>query len=184
MGTVTNETFDKEHPTLVNPDGTHKLADRWVLWSHSHDNQGWRAQDYRKHCTISTVEGFWNIWNGLPSMINRDMWFLMRDGIPPMWEDVVNKQGGAFKFRVAGCDVDNTWLTLALHLVTENMCLSRDDAELISGITISPKKGAYCTISVWNLDSTRTERAIFPTNINGINFESSLYEPHDVRKCG
>ena len=178
------EQFNKDHPELLNADGTHKLADHWVLWSHAHDNNGWRLQDYRKHCVISTVESFWGIWNAMPSMINRDMWFLIREGIPPQWEAPINKQGGAFKFRVQGPDVDNTWLTLAIHLLSENMCLAPSDAELISGISVSPKKGGYCTISVWNLDSTRTERAIFPANIPGINFERSLYDPHDVRKCG
>lgn len=176
--------FDREHPELLNPDGTHKLADKWVLWSHAHDDKGWKLENYRKHCTISTVEGFWEIFNGLPSLINRDMWFLMREGIPPQWEASVNKEGGSFKFRVPGNNSDNTWLTLALHAVTENMCLEIHDAQLISGISYSPKRGNYCTLSVWNLDRRHTEWAIFPANIKGVDFNMSRYESHGERNCG
>lgn len=176
--------FDLEHPEMLNTDGTHKLADRWVLWSHHADEREWKLPNYRKHATISTVEGFFEIFNEMPSLINRDQWFLMREGIIPLWEAPVNKEGGSFKFRVPGVDADNTWLTLALYLVTENMCMHVKDAHLISGISFSPKRGNFCTISVWNLDSTHTEHAIFPHNINGIDFQISRYEAHSDRKCG
>lgn len=189
MASVANDyaaIFDKEHPEMRNDDGTHKLADRWVIWSHEphHVNPSWDLSGYRKHCTISTVEEFWEVFNGLPSMINDDMWFLMREGIPPRWEDPVNKEGGSFKFRVPGDKADNTWLTLAITLVTENMCLKPADAALISGISLSPKRGNFCTESVWNLDRHHTRYAIFPENIPGINFEMSRYEAHIDRHCG
>jgi hypothetical protein len=176
--------FDGEHPELLNPDGTHQLSDQWVLWSHAHDNRGWKLADYRKHNTISTVEEFWETFNGMPSLINRDMWFLMREGIPPLWEAPVNNEGGSFKFRVNGNKVDNTWLTLAMYLVTENMCMQVHDSQLICGISLSPKSSNFHTVSVWNLDSRHTEHAIFPVNINDIKFNMSRYEAHAERKCG
>jgi len=176
--------FNLEHPELVNTDGTHKLADRWVLWSHAHDDRGWKLADYRKHCVISTVEEFWEVFNGKPSLINRDMWFMMREGIPPLWEAQVNREGGSFKFRVPGNNADNTWLTLAIHMVTENMCMKPSDAQLICGISLSPKRGNFCTVSVWNLDSQHTQHAIFPSNINDVDFNMSRYDPHSDRQCG
>ena len=178
------EEFDHDHPELVNKDKTHKLKDSWVLWSHDADNPSWKLEDYRKHEPFNTVEGFWEIFNGMPSLINRDMWFLMRKGIPPRWEDPVNKEGGSFKFRVPGERADNTWLTLSMYLVSENMCMKHSDAGLISGISLSPKRGNFCTVSVWNLDSGHTALANFPNNINGINFSMSRYEAHSGRNCG
>ena len=178
------KTFDSENPEFVNPDGTHKLSCNWVLWSHAHDVRGYKLEDYEKHCVIRTVEDFWNVFNGLPSLINKDMWFLMREGIPPRWEDPINAEGGSFKFRVPGNKIDNAWLTLALRLVTENMCLDPDDANLISGIAVSPKKHNFCTLSVWNLDCRRTEYSKFPRNIEGIDFTMSLYQAHKHREFG
>jgi hypothetical protein len=176
--------LDLEHPEYIDARGQHMLNSGWCLWSHAWDCHGWALEDYRKHATIYTVEQFWEVFNGLPSLNNRDMWFFMREGIPPRWEDPKNLQGGSFKFRVSGQDIDNTWLTLSLHLITETMCLSRHDANLISGISLSPKKNNFATLSVWNLDCTHTEHAIFPSNIEGIDFQMSRYEPHLERKLG
>lgn len=179
------EEFDREHPDLLDEKGHHKLEDTWVIWSHDADNRSWALSAYRKHCEFSTLEEFWDIYNGLPSLNNRDMWFLMRKGIPPLWEDPINQQGGSFKFRVPGEEVDNTWLTLTLHAISENMCMKKSDAQLISGISLSPKNRNFCTISVWNLDSKHTAHAIFPRNIPGINFgEMSRYQAHIDRDCG
>ena len=169
--------FDLAHPDLLTPEGNHKLNDRWVLWAHD-EGKGWSAQDYTKMAVIATVEDFWNVFNGLPSLNYKDMWFLMREGIPPLWEDPINLEGGSFKFRVAGSAVDNTWLTLALHLVTENMCLNVMDAQTISGMGLSPKKNNFATISVWNLDSSNTAHSQFPKNIDGIDFAMSRYDTH------
>jgi len=161
----------------------HKLNNSWVLWRHPVDSKDWTLKGYQQIAVMSTVEEFWLIYNSLPSVAH-DMWFLMREGIPPIWEDAINQEGGAFKFRVHRNDADNKWLTLSMYLVAEQMCRIPSDAELISGISLSPKKGGYTTISVWNLDKTRIGQAIFPTNISGIDFTSSLYEAHSDRKCG
>lgn len=175
--------LDLEHPDYLK-DGKHKFNTPWVLWSHAHDCKGWEEKDYIKHTTINTVEDFWNVYNGFASLNNRDMWFLMRNGIPPRWEDPINKEGGSFKFRVAEKEVDNTWLTLSLYLVSESMCRRLEDANLICGLSISPKSKGFSTINVWNLDKNHTQHAIFPTNIVGINFTMSQYQPHGERKMG
>lgn len=176
--------FDKDYPHFLNPDGSHKLSGRWVLWSHDHDKRGWKLGDYTKHVTMSTTEEFWQVYNGLMPLNNKDMWFLMREGIPPLWEHAINAEGGSFKFRVDGSSVDNTWLTLSLFLISENMCLRPEDASLISGLSISPKANGFATISVWNLDSAVTRADQFPKNISGIDFNMSRYDPHKSRKLG
>ena len=176
--------FNEEYPESVDHNGNHPLNCEWVLWSHDWDKKGWQEKDYDSYGSIATVEEFWNVYNGLPSLLNKDMWFLMRKGIPPRWEDPININGGAFKFRVAGDNVDNSWLTISLFLVTENSCLDIDDANLICGIGLSPKQKNFSTVSVWNLDSSHTAHAQFPKNIDGINFNMSRYEPHNGRKFG
>lgn len=181
------KSFDKEHPQFVDKDGNHRLQNAWVMWSHAPTSKcnKWDISSYVRHTTIRTVEEFWSIFNGFPSLVNEDMWFLMRDGIPPLWEDPINAQGGSFKFKVSGDKIDNTWLTLALFLVTENMCIKERDAMLISGISVSPKQHNFSTVSIWNLDSAATDHTQFPGNIEGIDFfKMSLYQPHSDRKRG
>lgn len=115
------------------------------------------------------------------------MWFFMREGIPPRWEDPVNQEGGAFKFRVHESKADNMWLTISLYLVSEKMCKDITDAMLICGVSISPKRHQNPTVSVWNLDKTQIERLetkCFPSNIEGVDFKKSMYNAHSNRKFG
>lgn len=161
----------------------HKLNNKWVLWRHTLDSRDWSIKGYDKIATFDTVEEFWRIYNDLPTLTH-DMWFLMRDGIPPIWEHEINQEGGSFKFRIKKDDADNSWLTLSMYLVSENMCRNPMDAELISGLSISPKRGVFVTLSVWNLDKTSVGQAIFPSNIPGIDFKASLYQCHSDRDRG
>ena len=179
------EAFDQAHPDSVNDKGEHALRDKWVLWSHAPErlNNDWSLNGYERHCVIDTIEGFWNVYNGLPSIVsNEDMWFLMRDGVPPIWEHEVNAKGGSFKFRVANEMVDNIWLTVSKFLVTENICVRERDARLISGISLSPKKHNFSTINIWSLDSSAIESSQFPTDVDGINFTLSRFHSHERRK--
>lgn len=176
--------LDKTCPHYLRPDGKHSLNTNWILWYHSAESRDWSLDGYKKYAVIGTVEDFWEIYNDLPSINNRDMWFLMREGFPPRWEDPVNAEGGSFKFRVRGDEAENAWLTLSTHLISENLCKGQADSEFNSGLGVSPKKNGYVTISVWNLDKCRTASAQFPTNIPGINFSSFLYEAHSDRHCG
>lgn len=163
----------------------HSLQRAWYMWSHPVDSYDWSLESYKKHSIrIDTVETFWEIYNDIGTINDKDMWFLMADGVPPIWEHEINRKGGSFKFRIRGSDAENTWLTLSMHLVSEMMCKSADHAMGICGIGISPKKNGFCTISVWNLDSTQTDCAVFPSNIPGIDFHMSMYQPNSDRRLG
>ncbi len=170
------------------------LNTAWTLWHHSSQSTDWSIKGYTKVATFNTVEGFWEIYNALPTL-TYDMWFLMRgetpsiDGRPayrqvlPIWEDERNLQGGSFKFKIHNSEVDNIWLTLSLFLISESMC-KKEDAIYLSGLSCSSKRNEYCTISVWNLDATRNDYSNFPTNIPGVSFSKSMFEPHIKRKTG
>ena len=163
--------------------GEHPLKDTWVLWQHNRASRDWSLKGYLSVAEFNTVEEFWNIYNDLPTLVH-DMWFLMRKGIPPLWEDEINQKGGAYKFRIANSTADNTWLILTLHLISETICLEPELSSLVSGISLSPKNYGYSTISVWTLEADKIRLHTFPNNIPGINFKTSLYEPHIARRCG
>jgi hypothetical protein len=180
------DKLDKEHPEYLRSDGQHKLNDTWVLWNHPTNSRDWKLSAYKQVATVETVEEFWELYNNLPCLTN-SMWFFMRKDITPLWEDPVNQEGGAFKFKVHESKADNMWLTLSLYLVTETMCRDFKDAMLICGITLSPKRHQNPTISVWNLDKTQIDRLTkecFPSNIEGVNFNASMYHEHANRNYG
>lgn len=174
----------------------HKLNNGWVFWYHlpHSKNSDWSIKGYEtlndadgKTLIIDTVEKFWKVYNILPTLANssdENLWFLMREGIPPIWEHDINKEGGAFKFKIRKTDADNVWFELSLYLIGENLCIDEKDAELISGISISPKRSDHVTIRVWNLDANQTETAVYPSNILGLDFNKSLYEAHADSNLG
>ena len=54
------------------------------------------------HC-IETVEGFWRVYKHIPeidALAAGVTYHLMRDGREPMWEDVANRNGGTWRFRI------------------------------------------------------------------------------------
>src|SRR3989338_9415448 len=172
----------------------HYLNTAWTLWHHSSQSTDWSLNGYTKVATFYTIEQFWEIYNALPT-ITYDMWFLMRGNTPamngrpayqqvvPLWEDERNLQGGSFKFKIHTSEVDNILLTLSLFLISESMC-KPEDTIYLSGLSCSSKRNDYCTISVWNLDATRNDYSSFPTNIPGVSFSKSIFEPHIKRKTG
>jgi translation initiation factor 4E len=174
------DLFNTVHPDYITSDGKHKLNDTWIIWRQKRTDEKWNP---RKIVEFDTVEDFWSVFNTLPTL-TEDMWFMLRRDIPPRWEDPINRDGGAFKWKIHEKEADNIWLILSVFLVSENMCSNPEDAQLISGVTISPKKrDSYTTISIWNLDATRIDHAVFPNNIPGVDFGKSRYQRHDQRKC-
>jgi hypothetical protein len=176
--------FNDRNPSCLNPDGTHPLNNSWILWSHAPASEcdKWDIDSYVNHGKVSTVEDFWHIFNGIKSLVNPDMWFFMRDGIPPIWEHSINKKGGRYKFKIAGNKVDNIFLNLCAHLVTENICLDPNDSVFISGVSVSPKQKQFSTVSIWDIDSSVNDSKKFASNIEGINFVNGLYDIHVVAK--
>lgn len=163
----------------------HPLLSKWILWSHppAQKCNKWDIDSYVKHCTISTVEEFWNVLNGFKSLVNEDMWFFMREGIPPIWEHSINKQGGRYTFKVTGDKVDNIFTDLCAHLVTENICLEQKNSVLVSGLSVSPKSRELSTVSIWDINSSLnipnpdgTNK--FAGNITGIDFSTGVYKTH------
>jgi len=172
--------FDSTHPQCVNTEGAHPLHSTWILWSHppSAVCDRWDIDSYVQHGKVRTVEDFWNVFNGIKSLVNPDMWFFMRENIPPIWEHNINKMGGRYKFKVTGEKVDNTFLNLCAHLVTENICIDSRDSIFISGVQVSPKQKDLSTVSIWDIDSSVNDGKKFASNINGIDFETGLYDVH------
>lgn len=190
----TSNSSNLPNDTLTSSHEKHLLNTAWTLWHHGSQSTDWTIKGYTKIATFNTIEEFWEIYNVLPT-VSCDMWFLMRGETPsisgrpaykqvlPIWEDERNLQGGSFKFKIHNSDVDNIWLTLSLFLISESMC-KKEDAIYLSGISCSSKRNDYCTVSVWNLDATRNDYSNFPTNIPGISFSKSMFEPHIKRKTG
>ena len=50
------------------------------------------------------------------------MLFIMRENINPIWEDVKNKEGGSFSFKIGNKFIKDIWETLTYALWGEYIC--------------------------------------------------------------
>jgi hypothetical protein len=125
----------------------------WTLYFHAHDEAKWNLASFTNIGTMSTWREFWSLMDGLRVESLADgMFFLMRDPIPPLWENHQNIRGGSYSIRIQKRDAGDIFIAYTLAAMLGNMTLNGENQ--INGISISPKKG-FNILKIWNIDSTR-----------------------------
>jgi hypothetical protein len=128
----------------------HFLNDTWSLYFHDPNDTDWGRSSFRKIIDVFTIEEFWKIHALIQGRLHLGMFFLMREGIFPLWEEKENKQGGYISLKILKSNVPDVWEKLSASLLSESM-LKKEHSHLwnqINGISISPKK-SFCIFKVW-----------------------------------
>lgn len=142
----------------------HSLYNEWVYWVHLPHDTNWSINSYTKIYNIDSVEKAISITESIPEqMVQNCMIFIMKKGIDPIWEDVKNKDGGCFSYKISNKHIYKCWNSLSYALFG-NILTSPKYNEIINGITISPKKN-FGIIKIW-LSSSKYQN---PNIINKIN---------------
>ena len=77
------------------------LETPFVLWNHDINDKKWDLDSYREIIDIKTIEDYWIYVNQLHNkLINYGMFFLMKKGILPTWEDLQNIKGGCISIKL------------------------------------------------------------------------------------
>jgi hypothetical protein len=128
-----------------------KLPNGWNLWYH-YDKDNWKIDGFKKVYSINTGADFWQLYNNWDKLggINQRHYFLMQDGVSPIWEDPINKSGGCWSFKVNEQQAQELWDDLSVYLVTENLSKKKND---ITGLSICLKKNNNSVIKIWNKNS-------------------------------
>jgi translation initiation factor 4E len=119
-----------------------QLEETFTLWFHSSSDQDWSIDSYHEIFNFNTVDEFLTLLmaiNTRPKMLLNGMFFIMRQGIKPTWEDPINKDGGVFTWKVEKEDVLSAWENMCMLLVTGSLHEIFDEYGF-NGISISPKK--------------------------------------------
>ena len=139
----------KDSNSFIDRYHMHKLNNEWILWFHDPINNDWSFESYINIHTINTIEAFWEIFNNINKLnVENGMFFLMKNGIKPMWEDEQNRKGGCFSYKVNNKQIIQTWTKLVYKLVCENLACNIKNTTTINGITISPKRN-FCIVKLW-----------------------------------
>jgi hypothetical protein len=144
-------TMDQDNNTAI-PEIV--FNDKWSVWYH-HELNVWTVQGYRKIYDISNMEEFWSFYNNLQYLggINKLHYFLMREGIAPVYEDIRNSRGGTWSSIVSLDSAEDSYIDLAQQLVGETLSDCPSD---INGISINVKSGVS-VIKIWNGDRSRSK---------------------------
>ena len=77
------------------------LKNKWNIWYH-HEKDNWKISGYNKIYEIETISDFWcfyNNWNKVGGVTNKHF-FIIQDGITPIWEDPKNINGGCWSYKI------------------------------------------------------------------------------------
>jgi len=104
------------------------------------------------------------------------MFFCMKTGIDPMWEDAKNRDGGCFSYRVANTDVSIAWRKLLATMCANSLTTSPKYELHINGITISPKK-RFSVIKIW-MDTCSFQNPDIIKDIPNLPKDGCLFKKH------
>ena len=146
----------------------HNLPEEWKLWAHLPHDTDWTPNSYREVFTFSTVENTIAITEYLPEILVKNcMLFIMKNGIMPIWEDVKNRDGGCFSYKISNKNVYEVWKELSYTLVGGSISTNPQFVKNVTGITISPKKN-FCIIKIWLTNCQFQNPSTVTTDVKGI----------------
>jgi len=126
-----------------------QLPTYWTLWSHTIDNKDWSIESHSKITIIDTVSKFWRLFNNFHKLNYRSYnFYLMKENITPIWEDLKNKNGGICSFKIEISNFQQLWEDVGIYTLSKNL-VDIEHANEITGISISHKNN-WMVIKIWN----------------------------------
>ncbi len=157
------------------------LQTPWVLWFHKTKDVDWSAKSFIQLYEINTIEDFWRLYSNweecLPN-IETNMYFLMRKGVLPMWEDKSNIQGGSWSVKISRNNVYSAWTELSMALIGETITQNNELSGIVNGISISPKK-YFCIVKIWNNNNSYNTDDVISRNIPFLDLSKMLYKSNN-----
>jgi hypothetical protein len=155
-----------------------ELKSKWVLWYHSTDNNDWSMESYKKVFEIKTYYDLLYIMKNLNNVAS-GMFFVMRDGIKPIYEDPKNMSGGYWSIRLMKRDSYDYFKKIVYYIVNENLMKKNEHNDKINGLSISPKIN-NCIFKIWNNDYGGLKTNDLRKDIDGLSahFENTFYLQH------
>tara|TARA_B100001094_G_scaffold297959_1_gene321469 strand:- start:117 stop:764 length:648 start_codon:yes stop_codon:yes gene_type:complete len=168
--------------TLIN---NHRLNSKWVVWYHNPSDKSWNKDSYKDILELHTLEDYLvlkNSWDKCLPLVSEGMFFLMRKldsgkVIYPQWEDVNNKDGGYWSFKIDKDEAQNVWFKLCSFTIGECICCNTMESLQVNGISISPKKN-FCIIKIWNNNYKKEDIKLLSEKLSFLDMDQVKYSSH------
>lgn len=154
----------------------HSLKYKWVLWFHKVDDENWKEDSYIKVYDIETYEDIIFVIQEIPN-ITSGMFFLMKRGIFPTYEDPENQNGGYWSLRITKKDTYDMWQKLLYYICVDRITKDDKTNEQINGFTISPKIN-NCIFKIWTKNYKSMKGDNLRGDIEGIYPQDTFYLQH------
>ena len=163
----------------------HRLNSKWVVWYHNPSDKSWTKESYKDILELLTLEDYLvlkNSWEECLPSVSEGMFFLMRkldNGkvIYPQWEDVNNKDGGYWSFKINKEDAQSVWFKLCSFTLGECICANTMESLQVNGISISPKKN-FCIIKIWNNNHKKEDIKLLSEKLTFLDMSEVKYSSH------
>jgi hypothetical protein len=174
----------KALPKQIMPEKDYLFSNPWHLWYH-HELDNWKISGYRKIFTINSIKDFWELHHNIECIggINNQNFFLMRDGVDPIWEDVKNRNGGCWSIKLTDTSRNfNTWLKLSMYMVGDNMFkdIKNDEQKVITGLSINLRNSNTTIIKIWNSDTRYNSIKLLQDDITRDFGYNIIYKKNNV----
>ena len=124
------------------------LQDNWTLYIHYPNDTNWDIDSYKKIDKVANLQQAIMLFNMIPQdLYMKCMFFFMREDVKPLWEEDVNKNGGAFSYKVDAKDTPNVWKYVCYQAIGETL-VNNADVAYVNGVSLSPKKN-FSIIKIW-----------------------------------
>jgi len=169
-----NNSIDNQNKETDNLDI--KLNDTWVIWIHKITDKNWLKESYKPIYKFDTINEFWQFYNAINDYTT-NMYFLMREGVFPLWEDAKNRGGGCWSYIIEKEAINEHWLSASVKMIGE-VITSNYHAD-INGISLSPRTNV-CVIKIWNKSSSLQTK--IKLNLDEQYLNAIRYKLHQVSK--
>lgn len=179
-------------------DGSTPLPESWTMYFHvpvdrkaSTDASGnavWDMASYLPLFTVTTVDEFWAMFHSLKAeFVTSGLYFFMRQGVEPRYEDPANENGGEWKKKVDRLYSYDAFIELCVYAALGSLLEAGGGGatpNTITGVTIrNNPDGVSNIIKVWNGDAKVASATSFNLKMRFFNKEGLLYESFaDKRK--
>ena len=153
----------------------------WTLLWHTSEGRDWSEPSYTSFGKMTTWREFFTVIAALKmDTLSDGMFFLMRNGIPPLWENCANVYGGAYSFRIAKAKAGSAFVRYAVAAMLNEV--ATDGRNVINGLSISPKK-THNIVKVWNSDcKTFRSKTDLVQHHPEVLAEETIYTPFTEKK--
>ena len=119
----------------------YELNYTWVLWYHSIKDTKWTKSSYKEIYTFRNLLDY-SVFEETIQLnhLQNGMFFLMRQGIFPNWEDPDNSGGCCISFKIPGASIKQEFCKILLYCLSEDILKDPDTYEELNGFSIAPKK--------------------------------------------